>query len=192
MEENYNQIFVQKTKALAVRLINELSEIPYSDKVSVIRKQIFRSSTSVASNYRAMCRAWSKKERYAKICIVVEEADETLFWLEIIEEIKMLPKEILADLTAKCLDVLKATSSYKKKLNLGSWSIINNQLSIIRKNVILSIRILNRARNSHSRYEFAEVYFLQSRVVYFNVPGDSYDLRKKNHQLLRRKQMGNW
>lgn len=61
-----------------------------------------------------------KKERYAKICIVVEEADETLFWLEIIEEIKMLPKEILADLTAKCLDVLKATSSYKKKLNLGS------------------------------------------------------------------------
>ncbi len=41
MEENYNQIFVQKTKALAVRLINELSEIPYSDKVSVIRKQIF-------------------------------------------------------------------------------------------------------------------------------------------------------
>lgn len=57
MEENYNQIFVQKTKALAVRLINELSEIPYSDKVSVIRKQIFRSSTSVASNYRAMCRA---------------------------------------------------------------------------------------------------------------------------------------
>ncbi|CAI9682328.1 four helix bundle protein [Elizabethkingia anophelis] len=120
MEENYNQIFVQKTKALAVRLINELSEIPYSDKVSVIRKQIFRSSTSVASNYRAMCRARSKKERYAKICIVVEEADETLFWLEIIEEIKMLPKEILADLTAKCLDVLKATSSYKKKLNLGS------------------------------------------------------------------------
>lgn len=92
MEENYNQIFVQKTKALAVRLINELSEIPYSDKVSVIRKQIFRSSTSVASNYRAMCRARSKKKkRYAKICIVVEEADETLFWLEIIEEIKMLP-----------------------------------------------------------------------------------------------------
>ncbi|HAY3538143.1 four helix bundle protein [Elizabethkingia anophelis] len=120
MEENYNQIFVQKTKALAVRLINELSEIPYSDKVSVIRKQIFRSSTSVASNYRAMCRARSKKDRYAKICIVVEEADETLFWLEIIEEIKMLPKEILTDLIGRCLEVLKATSSYKKKLNLGS------------------------------------------------------------------------
>lgn len=91
-----------------------------------------------------------KKERYAKICIVVEEADETLFWLEIIEEIKMLPKEILTDLIGRCLEVLKATSSYKKKLNLGSRSIINNQLSIIRKNVILSIRILNRARNSHS------------------------------------------
>lgn len=70
MEENYNQIFVQKTKALAVRLINELSEIPYSDKVSVIRKQIFRSSTSVASNYRAMCRARSKKKDMLKYVLL--------------------------------------------------------------------------------------------------------------------------
>ncbi|HIC8643565.1 four helix bundle protein [Elizabethkingia meningoseptica] len=119
MEENYNQIFVQKTKTLAVKLINELSELPYSDKVSVIRKQVFRSSTSVASNYRAMCRARSNKERYAKICIVVEEADETVFWLEIIEEIKMLSGNILEDLKGNALEILKATSSYKKKLSIG-------------------------------------------------------------------------
>ena len=79
MEKDYNQIFSERTKNLAIRIINDLSSLPYSDKVSVIRKQIFRSSTSVASNYKAMCRARSNKEKYAKLCIVVEEADETMF-----------------------------------------------------------------------------------------------------------------
>lgn len=64
----------------------------YSDKVSVIRKQIFRSAGSVAANYRAMCRARSDKEKYAKICIVVEEADETVFWLEVIQEVNIASK----------------------------------------------------------------------------------------------------
>lgn len=86
---DFKSIFAERTKQLTILIINELSKLPYSDKVSVIRKQIFGSSSSVAANYRAMCRARSKKEKYAKICIVVEEADETVFWLEIIEEIKM-------------------------------------------------------------------------------------------------------
>ena len=85
---DFNNIFANRTKKLAVSIINELSDLPYSDKVSVIRKQIFRSSSSIAANYRAMCRARSNKEKYAKLCIVVEEADETVFWLEIIDEIE--------------------------------------------------------------------------------------------------------
>ncbi|WP_326987694.1 four helix bundle protein [Chryseobacterium sp. MP_3.2] len=62
--------------------------MPYSDKVSVIRKQIFRFSSSTAANYRAMFRARSNNEKFAKICIVLEEADETLFRLEVIRELK--------------------------------------------------------------------------------------------------------
>lgn len=116
MENNYNQIFAKRTKALAIRIINDLSDLPYSDKVSVIRKQIFRSATSVAANYRAMCRARSDKEKYAKICIVVEEADETVFWLEVIEEINMISKEIADVLMKECLEILKVTSTYKSKL----------------------------------------------------------------------------
>lgn len=116
MENNYNQIFAKRTKALAIRIINDLSDLPYSDKVSVIRKQIFRSATSVAANYRAMCRARSDKEKYAKICIVVEEADETVFWLEVIEEINMISKEIANILMKKSLEILKVTSTYKSKL----------------------------------------------------------------------------
>ena len=66
MENNYNQIFAQRTKVLAIKIINDLSELPYSDKVSVIRKQIFRSASSTAANYRAMCRARSEKRNTQK------------------------------------------------------------------------------------------------------------------------------
>lgn len=92
MENNYNQIFAQRTKTLAINIINSLSDLPYSDKVSVIRKQIFRSASSVAANYRAMCRARSDKEKYAKIRIVVEEADETVFWPKVIQEVNIASK----------------------------------------------------------------------------------------------------
>lgn len=116
MGNNYNQIFAQRTKVLAIKIINDLSELPYSDKVSVIRKQIFRSASSTAANYRAMCRARSDKEKYAKICIVVEEADETVFWLEVIENVNMLAPEKLEEIMKESLEILKVTSAYKSKL----------------------------------------------------------------------------
>ena len=74
---DYNQIFRDRTKKLCVSIIKTLSSLPYSEHLSVIRKQIYRSSTSVAANYRAVGRARSEKEKFAKLCIVVEEADET-------------------------------------------------------------------------------------------------------------------
>lgn len=116
MESNYNQIFANRTKALTIKIINGLSDLPYSDKVSVIRKQIFRSASSTAANYRAMCRARSDKEKFAKICIVVEEADENLFWLEIIQELKMISNEVMEVLLIEAEEIVKVTSAYKKKL----------------------------------------------------------------------------
>lgn len=116
MENNYNQIFAKRTKTLAINIINSLSDLAYSDKVSVIRKQIFRSAGSVAANYRAMCRARSDKEKYAKICIVVEEADETVFWLEVIQEVNIASKVMIDELMNESLEILKVTSTYKNKL----------------------------------------------------------------------------
>ncbi|WP_245365264.1 four helix bundle protein [Chryseobacterium jejuense] len=113
---DYNQIFSKRTKTLTITIINELSEIPYSDKISNIRKQIFRSVSSTASNYRAMCRARSTKEKYSKICIVVEEADETLFWMELIDELHLLKKDKMEYLINEASEILKTTSAYKKKL----------------------------------------------------------------------------
>jgi len=60
--------------------------LPKTEEARILGKQLLRSSTSVACNYRAANRARSKQEFYAKICIVVEEIDETLFWLELITD----------------------------------------------------------------------------------------------------------
>ena len=113
---DYNQIFRDRTKKLCVSIIRTLSVLPYSEDLSVIRKQIYRSSTSVAANYRAVGRGRSEKEKFAKLCIYVEEADETQFWLEIIEELCYLPSEKLNYLKIECDEIVKVMTSYKKKL----------------------------------------------------------------------------
>ncbi len=91
--------------------------MPYSDDLSIIRKQIIRSSTSVAANYRAVSRARSEKEKFAKICIVVEEIDETQLWLEIIEELEYLSPEKILHLKTECEELVKVMTTYKFKLS---------------------------------------------------------------------------
>jgi len=67
-----------------------VERLPNSNTIRVIANQIVRSASSVAANYRAVCRARSDREFVAKMNIVLEEADETLFWLEIINEKKWM------------------------------------------------------------------------------------------------------
>lgn len=63
--KDFNQIFRERTKNFSIAIIRTLSVLPYSDDVSIIRKQVIRSSTSVAANYRAVSRAGSEKEKFA-------------------------------------------------------------------------------------------------------------------------------
>ncbi|HET8572392.1 MAG TPA: four helix bundle protein [Edaphocola sp.] len=113
----YNEMFRDKTKRLALAIIKTFSSLPYSDTIAIIRKQIIRSSTSVAANYRALNRARSDKERFAKLCIVIEEADETLFWLELAEELNLISTGQLKQLIQDAEEIVKATASYRKKLS---------------------------------------------------------------------------
>lgn len=113
---NYNEIYRDKTKYLCLEIIKTLTPIPHSDAISVIRKQIIKSSTSLAANYRAVNRARSTNERYAKICIVVEEADETLFWLEILDNINIISQEKVLELLNLTEEIVKVMASYKKTL----------------------------------------------------------------------------
>lgn len=79
-----------RTKKFSIEVINMVERLPNSNTIRVIANQIVRSASSVAANYRAVCRARSDREFVAKMNIVLEEADETLFWLEIINEKKWM------------------------------------------------------------------------------------------------------
>lgn len=111
-----NEEFKQRTKQQAIGLIQLLMTLPFDDALSVIRKQLIRSSTSVASNYRAACRARSIRERYSKICTVVEEADESLFWMELLEEAGYLTTQKLEKHRTEGEEILKVMATYKNKL----------------------------------------------------------------------------
>lgn len=77
-----------RTKRFAVEVIVFASSLPETRKFNNVANQVIRSASSVAANYRAACRGRSKAEFLAKLGIVEEEADETLFWLELIEELQ--------------------------------------------------------------------------------------------------------
>lgn len=73
-----------RTKNFTLMIIDLVEKLPNSISVRVIANQIVKSGTSVGANYRAVCRARSDREFVSKMNIVLEEADETLFWIEII------------------------------------------------------------------------------------------------------------
>jgi len=75
-----------RTKKFSLMIIDLAEKLPTTYIVKVVANQIVRSGTSVGANYRAVCRARSDREFISKMNIVLEEADETLFWLEVIKE----------------------------------------------------------------------------------------------------------
>ena len=80
----------ERTKQFAIRIVRVFRSLPKTEDATIIGKQALRSGTSVAANYRAVCRARSKAEFIARIGVVVEEADETVFWLELLVETEIV------------------------------------------------------------------------------------------------------
>ncbi|HEX8815767.1 MAG TPA: four helix bundle protein [Terriglobales bacterium] len=75
-----------RTKTFALSTLCLCRDLPAKDEARTIGRQLLRSSTSVGANYRAACRARTKTEFIAKLGIVLEEADESAFWLELLSE----------------------------------------------------------------------------------------------------------
>jgi four helix bundle protein len=88
----------KRTKQFALMIIKLVEDLPNTLAGRTIGVQIIRSGTSVAANYRSACRARSNADFISKITIVEEECDETLFWLELIEDAKLLKKERLREM----------------------------------------------------------------------------------------------
>ena len=85
----------QRTKNFAKEIIRLCRKLPKNREGRLIGDQIFRAGTSVAANYRSACRARSKAEFISRLSVVEEEADETLFWLEIINEMEIFQHDKL-------------------------------------------------------------------------------------------------
>lgn len=111
-----NEIFRQRTKQFALRVIWFCDTLPKTTASFVLSKQLLRSCTSVAANYRAVGQARSDRERYAKLCIVMEEADETLFWLELLSESGIADHQKINELLQEATEFTKVFSAYKSKL----------------------------------------------------------------------------
>jgi four helix bundle protein len=94
-----------RTKQFALRMTRLYSALPRREEARIIGRQMLRSGTSVGANYRAACRARSKAEFVAKLGLVLEEADETVFWLELLQESSLISAQKLAPLVQEAREL---------------------------------------------------------------------------------------
>ncbi|HXX22712.1 MAG TPA: four helix bundle protein [Terriglobia bacterium] len=109
-----------RTKAFALRIVVLVDRLPRSLAGQIIGRQLLRSATSVGANYRAACRAQSRAEFAAKLSIVVEEADESLYWLEISGESGLVKPERLRELIKEADELVAIATSSRKTAKAGS------------------------------------------------------------------------
>ena len=101
----------QRTRKFAVQIIHAFSALPRLEAARIIGRQFLRSGTSTAANYRAASRARSKAEFIAKLGVVVEEADETLFWLDLLIDSGLVRLEAIEALRLECSELVRIFSS---------------------------------------------------------------------------------
>ena len=95
-----------RTKRFAIRVVKLCRALPKNDEGRTFGRQLMRSATSVAANYRAVCRARSHSEFVAKIGVVVEEIDETVFWLEFLVDVEIVRPARMSELLREANELL--------------------------------------------------------------------------------------
>ncbi|HEX8330210.1 MAG TPA: four helix bundle protein [Hymenobacter sp.] len=112
---SFNEALRTRTKGASLRIIRLFQQLPRTGEAQILGKQLLRSATSVAANFRAACRGRSTAEWYAKLCICVEEADETLFWLELLGDSGIMTKIRLDGLEKEYLEIVSILATARKK-----------------------------------------------------------------------------
>jgi four helix bundle protein len=116
--KTFNQRMRTRTKAFAVSVYTMLKRIRLDDLNRVVVRQLIKSASSVAANYSSATRGRSEAEYYSKLCIVVEECDETIFWLDFLVEVGVITNNQTRDLNSEAEELLKIFSTIKKKLKI--------------------------------------------------------------------------
>lgn len=100
-----------RKKKFAVRVIKAFARFPKDEAARIIGRQFLRSGTSLAANYRAACRTRSAADFISKVSVVAEEADETVFWLELLVETELVKTNLVQPLMNECNELLKIFSA---------------------------------------------------------------------------------
>lgn len=101
----YNDL-KQRTKEFALRIIKLVESLSKSKASDIIGRQLLRSGTSVAANYRSACRAKSRADFISKMGTVEEETDESIFWLEILVDSRIIDEQQVNDLRKEANEIL--------------------------------------------------------------------------------------
>ncbi|MBN4072402.1 four helix bundle protein [Crocinitomix catalasitica] len=103
-----------RTKNFARDIVYFYRDLPRKGEFEVIGKQLLRSATSTAANYRASCRARSQAEFIAKLGIAVEEADESVFWLELADELEFEKGDRIGKLKKEGEEIMKILAASRR------------------------------------------------------------------------------
>lgn len=120
---------LRRTKMFALRTLRLVDHLPRTMSGRAIGNQLVRSATSVGANYRAACRSRSRAEFAAKLGVVAEEADESVYWLELITEGKLLPDPKVSDLLKEANELTAIFTSARRTSSKNQTSNIKPQKS---------------------------------------------------------------
>lgn len=109
-------MFKQRTKTLALNVIKLAEKLPRNKTAEVIGKQLLRSATSAGANYRAACRGRAVADTISKLFIVEEEADESIYWMELLIESGIVAKETLQYMIEEINEITAMTVASIKTL----------------------------------------------------------------------------
>ena len=109
-----------RTKDFGLRVMRLVDALPKTTSGRAIANQLIRSGTSVGANYRAACRARSNKEFIAKLGVVLEEADESVFWLELIRDGELLTAKLVESLLSEANELTAIFSATLRTLKSGT------------------------------------------------------------------------
>ena len=118
--------FKSRTKQVALRVIRLVNTLPTSGVSGVIGKQLVRSGTSIGANYRAACRGKSTADVLHKLAIVEEEADESLYWIELLVESEIVSAKKLAALSKEISEILRMIVASIKTLRYKAEKVPRN------------------------------------------------------------------
>jgi four helix bundle protein len=104
----------RRTKQFALRVMKLVAALPDNLVGRAVGNQLIRSGTSVGANYRAACRGRSTAEFAAKLGVVIEEADESEFWLELIADGELLPAGLVGPLLKEANEIVAIMVASRK------------------------------------------------------------------------------